>query len=214
MSRQDTGHEEVDRLLPWYANETLDDAERQGVRHHLDQCAECRENLTLLMQMQRAVNDHQAVAMVPEPRRADLLEKIDSIEQKKGAKPNVSRWMLAASLVIFAVTAMVFFSTPIDRQVEPQFRTVTSSEQVGQVGFVLNLTFVADSTAAKRGQLIAELGATVLAVSNNNTFQIMVPMPAVSIADLEAFTGDLLRRPEVQAAEVVALQLPVRSEKP
>ena len=38
-------HRQVERLLPWFANQTLDEAERIAVQRHLDECAPCRRAL-------------------------------------------------------------------------------------------------------------------------------------------------------------------------
>lgn len=38
-------HEQIQRLLPWYANGTLDPAERDGVEAHLKACLECQSEL-------------------------------------------------------------------------------------------------------------------------------------------------------------------------
>jgi len=40
-------HEQAQRLLPWYANGTLDPSERGAVEAHLADCAECRNELRL-----------------------------------------------------------------------------------------------------------------------------------------------------------------------
>ena len=212
MNRQDFQHEEVDQLLPWYANESLDDAERQVVSQHLDQCAQCRSNLTLLMHMKRAVNDHQTVAMVPEPRLSDLLDKIDVNERGADPVKFEHRWLIAVSVAILAVATAFLFSARINQQAEPQFRTVTSSDRAARVGYVMNLTFAPEFTVESRSELIAELGASVLAELDTGSIQVMVPMPAVSMAELDEFTSELLRRAEVQAVDIVALQLPVRSD--
>ena len=39
------GHREIQALLPWYLNETLDPAEAGRVRAHLAQCPECQAEL-------------------------------------------------------------------------------------------------------------------------------------------------------------------------
>lgn len=50
---QDSGHQRFKRLLPWYANRTLDVAERAEVEAHLAACDSCREEVADL----RAVAD-------------------------------------------------------------------------------------------------------------------------------------------------------------
>lgn len=58
---QDSGHQRFKRLLPWYANRTLDEAERAEVETHLATCDACREE----------VNDLRAVADLLDRESAD-----------------------------------------------------------------------------------------------------------------------------------------------
>jgi hypothetical protein len=43
------GHRDFERLLPWYANGTLEPAEQARVHRHLDDCAACRDEVAELM---------------------------------------------------------------------------------------------------------------------------------------------------------------------
>jgi anti-sigma factor RsiW len=47
-------HRAVQEALPWLANHTLDDAERDRVEAHLRDCARCRDDLDLLAAMRAA----------------------------------------------------------------------------------------------------------------------------------------------------------------
>ena len=42
-------HRDAERLLPWYANDTLDADERARVHRHLSECAACRAELAMLL---------------------------------------------------------------------------------------------------------------------------------------------------------------------
>ena len=48
-------HDEIDLLLPWYVNDTLEPAEHDRVTRHVTSCAECRESVSLLAEIQAAV---------------------------------------------------------------------------------------------------------------------------------------------------------------
>lgn len=58
MSEQDTlptgVHPEV-ALLPWYANRTLGEQERQQIAHHLETCASCRAELEELSHLETSL---------------------------------------------------------------------------------------------------------------------------------------------------------------
>lgn len=61
LSFQETGHGRMKQLLPWYANGTLDAAERATVESHLQTCEVCRAE----------VDDLRAVADLLERESAD-----------------------------------------------------------------------------------------------------------------------------------------------
>ena len=48
-------HREIIELLPWYANQTLDEDERKAVEVHLSECAECANEVKNLSTMKKAV---------------------------------------------------------------------------------------------------------------------------------------------------------------
>ena len=48
-------HDEIIELLPWYANQTLDENERREVETHLITCPECAREVESLSTMQKAV---------------------------------------------------------------------------------------------------------------------------------------------------------------
>lgn len=213
MNRTIFPHDIADRLLPWYANETLDAEEYEGVSDHLDHCRECRESLTLLMQMKGAANAQQTVAMVPEPRPDDLLARIDQHEQNMASNPTARPWLIAASLAILAVMAAFFLADPSVQNTEPLFSTATSVEQSGQVGFVVEIGFTSGTSETARDDLISELDATVLRIPGADTVEILVPMQSLSMAEIEELTGDLLRHDKVAAVNVKALQIPVQQDE-
>ena len=71
-------HDEIDLLLPWYVNETLDQAEHERVANHVATCNECQENASLLADVQAAVLRNETTPLVPQPRVNELLESINS----------------------------------------------------------------------------------------------------------------------------------------
>ncbi|GAB3361242.1 zf-HC2 domain-containing protein [Lysobacter tyrosinilyticus] len=50
-------HNEVQRLLPWLANDALEADERERVQRHLDACAECRRDLQEMLALQALIAD-------------------------------------------------------------------------------------------------------------------------------------------------------------
>ncbi len=48
-------HREIDLLLPWYVNGSLDAPERERVRHHVQECHLCQQEIPLLRLIQAEV---------------------------------------------------------------------------------------------------------------------------------------------------------------
>ncbi len=70
-NRQIHDHDEIDLLLPWYVNDTLDATEHDRVAKHVVSCAKCQESVSLLTDVQAAVVTNKATPIVPQPRVND-----------------------------------------------------------------------------------------------------------------------------------------------
>ena len=49
-------HRDIQALLPWYVNDTLDDSDRTRVKHHLSHCAECQAEVRREMLLAEGVS--------------------------------------------------------------------------------------------------------------------------------------------------------------
>lgn len=85
-------HREIIELLPWYANGTLDEEERNIIESHLAECRECATEMKNLTAVERAVaeaGDHAPTLSPLALNRA--LAEIETYEQNKaksrGRKP-------------------------------------------------------------------------------------------------------------------------------
>ncbi|SLM49177.1 protein of unknown function [Nitrospira japonica] len=59
-------HQEA-ALLPWYANETLGEEDRQRVARHLESCLECRRELSEWADLGRSIHETYAAQPGPNP---------------------------------------------------------------------------------------------------------------------------------------------------
>lgn len=100
-------HAEADRLLPWLANGTLEEAERAWVQQHLDECAACQRELAWLQSLQSACRTDPAAA--DDTRRAvrRLRRRLGSASggRHQAWRPHRSwlPWMAAAQAVVVLV---------------------------------------------------------------------------------------------------------------
>jgi hypothetical protein len=82
--RDERGHESVWLLLPWYANGTLEAAERRLVEEHLAGCAACREELASCNVLAAALRSGQDGAPTPHPIQLErLLARVAEIEESE-----------------------------------------------------------------------------------------------------------------------------------
>ncbi len=108
-------------LLPWYANQTLDDDARADVERHLDQCPACRRRVENLRALQSV--------LIQRPQEA-VLPRVDAVLDRLAPQPSVKldrRWMwalivtqarlirrdiwIASALVMALGTLITMFST-------------------------------------------------------------------------------------------------------
>lgn len=134
-------HREVERLLPWYANDTLDAIESDRVSAHLSECGACRAELSRL----RAVLDAAAEAPAAGPREADrdwerLHRRLQGM-RRADAKPrrwhrvrsgwrNAAPWMraaLAAQCAVVAVLVVFLVRTERAPRDDAPYRTLSSA---------------------------------------------------------------------------------------
>jgi anti-sigma factor RsiW len=86
-------HREVERLLPWLVNGTLDDDERATVEQHLDACIDCQQQRAQWQALQDTCATSTAPAIDPMPAFTRLRSRL----QTPRARPPVSRWRAMCS---------------------------------------------------------------------------------------------------------------------
>jgi len=136
-------HREVERLLPWYANATLDPAEHELVHAHLSECAQCRADLAVLRAQLDVIDDatstHDARATDDDWHR--LRNRLHAQRQAATRSPwqrarsgwrTAAPWMrvaVAAQLAVVAVLGAFLLGEPLLRESAPQpeYRTLSAS---------------------------------------------------------------------------------------
>lgn len=201
-------HEELETLLPWYVNETLDEIEQARVHHHVEQCATCRDNVAMLMEVRRTVRSGSPAPLVPPPDSGRLLAAIEQSD-RTGARRTWSWIAVAATFTAIAIT-VAWQLTPRPASTPALFETVTSPAVDQQINYVLEIQFVPGTSARSHGAFFDSIGATELAVPlSDSTYRVALGLGPVSLAELEQYSQRIESRPEIAAARFVAVQLPV-----
>ncbi len=213
-NRQLHDHEEINLLLPWYVNDTLEPAEHDRVTRHVNACAECRESVSLLAEIQAAVVRNKATPIVPQPRIDELLDSINTSNPLRNLDRRQSKIFFAAAAVTLLLIAALILSNQEDRSGIPQqFETATSSQDSASMVYVLTIHFESGTSPVDRDRILQDIGARdVSDGSDEGSYRVIVQLSAASLEELDSYTGDLESLSEVRSVAVVALQLPVRSQ--
>jgi anti-sigma factor RsiW len=169
----DARHQEIDELLPWFANGTLEDEERARVERHLIACETCRRELALL----RDVGETAAEAVRAAPPVPDALgrtlARIDEWEANRqpspwarvramldslfGVSPMPRLVFVAQSALIVVLGTMLVMS----RTQEPTFTTASGGGSA-EGGVRLTVIFEPAATEASIRQALQAVEATVV----------------------------------------------------
>lgn len=213
--KQMNEHEEIELLLPWYVNATLEPAEHDRVAIHVSSCVACQESVSLLTEVQATVARNKATPIVPQPRVNDLLNSIESRKPLvRPGKQQVASYMMAAAVTL-ALVATLIVSNPDDPAGIPaEFETATSSPSVISMDYVLRIQFTPDTSETVRNRLLQDMGARDISGGiAEGAYRVIVQLSAASLEDLNRYTESLQSLPEVASVDVIALQLPMKTEQ-
>lgn len=208
-------HMWVDRLLPWFVNNTLDDDERDRVRRHLDTCDACRASVCLLSTVRDSVHHGTATPMVPRPRADRLLETIDSHVSKGRRTRTLAMFASAASVAAALVLVNLLLPDREQAVTEPaRYETTTSPVQHASMDYVLDVQFEAGVPAAVQQQVLEGLEAKEInSAGSDGAYRVTVNLPASSLEELERYARELESVSEIKAVHAVAVQLPVKTRR-
>lgn len=201
-------HEELVKLLPWYVNGTLDEAEHGRIQRHIEECAECRDNAEVLGDVRRAVRNGSPAPLVPSPDKERLLAALDH-----DGRRNVRRnwpWIAAAAAVTAVAITVAWQLGPRFADQPVLFETVTSPATDQSINYVLEVQFVPGAATNTHGEFFESIGASDLAVPlNDRSYRVALGLGTVTLAELEQYADRIESRPEIASARFVAVQLPV-----
>lgn len=125
-------HEEVQELLPWLVNSTLDPDELEQVERHLAECSECRAELVAERQLAAAIESSPAGTEGAWERMEQRLDikALPLIKPTPGFwKRRVSLgWAVAGPIAAAAAAAAVMMSFVPRPVVEPQYRALSAAQ--------------------------------------------------------------------------------------
>jgi len=116
-------HKTCWKLLPWYVNDTLEQAERTGVEQHLVSCDACRQEVASLKNLRLHVRDAMPPESVPVDETASVtrvlqqvLHRIDDGERVRSwPSPSVRRMLAGQAAAILLLASMLVWPTAPDQ---------------------------------------------------------------------------------------------------
>lgn len=124
-------------LIPWYINGSLDEAGRGGLQRHLEECADCRAELTAQRAILHAMQTRPLVENMPHGSLQKLWARIDAEPAPaaprkiaRGAGPSrLAGWLTAAVVVqalLLGALSVALLKSPRDGAGAAPFRTVST----------------------------------------------------------------------------------------
>lgn len=103
--KEEMTHGEIDLLLPWYVNGTISGEDRHRVEEHLQECAQCRQEILFLQGLEEAVQMEPTFAP-----SSDLLRKtLARLEKRgKGFWDRIAEWLAPPPRLRWAVVVVGF----------------------------------------------------------------------------------------------------------
>lgn len=211
-------HQRVWELLPWYANDTLEEGERRLVEEHTARCERCREETERCRQIGEAMLRSNETMPAPHPAQlARLMSRLDEAERSSPgqrwknllvATPKAVRWTLAAQLAaVLLLTAGLIQSreASVPASAPPaEYRTLSEPVESPAAAPVTRLRVVFAEEAAERqirAVLLGVGGQIAGGPSPLGAYRVELPAGRDPLPVVLAY---LRGRPEVRFAEPIA----------
>ena len=210
-------HREVSALIPWHANDTLGERDRQRVDSHLAVCPVCRDDLGAQGRIYETMNAQPSVDYMPVASLKRLQARLDAQSTESPHSRNVPiderssyaapwRTWMAASVAGVAVALGLYAADhwlQAERQ-ESNYRTVTNSAirpkgEVIRAVFAPTITLVELQTILDEAQLRIVSGpseAGVYSLASNSTLTVRASLALLRQHSTVRFAEGTLPEPE------------------
>jgi len=211
-------HSEINALLPWYANDTLDKKERERVDAHLATCPECAHELESLARIQRAIVD-RGNEVEPSP-RLSFERVLDHIEEYERGKADTNRaqgrslpqklgdffrgWWTStplwprAIIAVQAVLVVALAGTVVYVQQRERIYTTSSAPSGDRSSTRIVVSFNEDASESKINNAIRAVGGTVVdGPSALGLYTIQVQIPPDRSAEIQGVLDTLRKDDQV-----------------
>ncbi len=207
-------HEQAGLLLPWLVNGTLSETERLAAERHAAECADCAAEIESLKIMQSAIRNDALAPIVPKADASKVLSRVGSMPSTEQGRRMIRPigYAIAASVLIAVAIATVWRVNPGAPEAK-LFETATSASDASMMHYVFELGFAPNTTDNARQRVFATLNSVDVLRTSGDRYKVTVPLTVDSVEELQEFAEKVRSMPHVMSANVIALQLPIRSGK-
>jgi hypothetical protein len=204
-------HKNAWDLIPWIANGTAADNERNAAQRHLQDCQACRDELEAQRRLQQAMRVPAAIEAMPHGSLQKLWERIDAqpeaappeaVEPQTAHASRLTGWLAAAVVVqalLLGVLSVALLKNP--READAAYRTVSSQSEAPRAPSVRAVF----SPSMTLGELQALLERTQLRIVNGPSADGVYTLATLTATtDAQQALLALRAHPAVQFAEPVA----------
>ncbi len=151
-------HERIERLIPWYVNGTLNEAEMDAVNEHLQGCAACTENLEREVCYARDLGaDPPDLQLMGSPQRG-WQTLVDRLPRHQRLTRRTTTLLTLASVILAVGAGALLLNQQLQR---PVYRTMTSSPRYD--GPVVQVVFEPSTPEHVIRGVVLESGGTLVA---------------------------------------------------
>ena len=211
----DSAHENSEylcELLPWYVNGTLDEKELRAMDQHLERCAACAQEVTVLRAVRESARREAVSVLVPKP---DSKQFLAAAKQRKHQTALRRTAWVAAALAASVALIVGFLSWTQSDQVDTApavYVTATDAGSGASFDYVLLITFVPGIEPDMRGPVLQALTPVSIAGPDSaGKYRVVIRLPAKSLDEIEKYRRSVESDAAVSSAAVVAIELPVES---
>ena len=211
----DSAHENSEylcELLPWYVNETLDDNELTAMDQHLEHCAACAQEVTVLRAVRESARRESVSVLVPKPDSEQFLATAK--QRKRQTALRTTAWVAGALAASFALI-VAFLSWTQSDQVETApavYVTATDAGSGASFDYVLLISFVQGIEPDMRSTVLQALAPISIAEPDAaGNYRVVIRLPARSLDEIEKYRLSVESDASVSSAAVVAIELPFES---
>lgn len=134
-------HDDVQELLPWLVNGTLEPSEVTSIEAHLQECAQCRAELAAERQLAAAIES----SPIDSEAAWERMERRLTAGEFRASAPRAPLWRrrvplgwaIASPLAAAAAFALLVINLPARQPLEPQYRALGSAETVQPANLVV-----------------------------------------------------------------------------